>query len=496
MSKLLTKIFCLISPVVMASVALADVAPFSKVGPNKPPITITLHDAVLLTLRNNPTVEQAEIQRIADKFAVVVAKYQFEPQYAFQAGYVYTNTRSNGKSSYSGSGTAAPSVKLENHYGTQFSAVSGNTFSNGVYNPSLALSVTQPLIQGFGKPVVEATLNNALDTEIINQLNLKNALITAVVTVINDYLTLLQDYQTLFVDQLSLKNYQQTVANDKLLIKAGQMARSDIVQAQAQVESQQATIQADLNNIDTDRNTLSSDLGLPPQTNLVLPKNLNFDQVTKEILGAAQLPSMDAAENIALGNDINYQVGAITIRTLRRSLLQAQDQDRPTLNLTASETLGGGSGGSDNAGLKSMFNGTNHAEAVGVALTVPIDDVPAQQSIIDAQVGLEKALIGLTQQKRQLIDTVDTQYRTVLSNWRTLQIQRRALALQQQTVNIAVEKQIAGLISTFQVITNQQTLATTQETLVNDEISYLKSIVSYEQTLGNVLDPWHIKIKY
>ena len=280
------------------------------------------------------------------------------------------------------------------------------------------------------------------------------------------------------------------------MIAAGSMAKSDIVQAQAQVETQKATIQTDINNIETSKNQLLNSLGLPPHTPITVPKHFDFFKVEKEIVGGGGLPTIQESGHVALANNISYQESLITIRTLRRDLLTAEDNNRWQLNLTASETVGGGSGGGQNAGLKSLTNGSNHNETAGLSLSVPIDNVSNQNSIIDEKVSLDQALIGLQESKRSLIESVETDYDSMLSSKKSLKIGLDALKLQQQTVYISEQKQLAGRVSTFEVITNQKNLSTQLETVVDNEISYLQSIVTLEQGIGVILEPWYVKLRY
>ncbi len=44
----------------------------------------------------------------------------------------------------------------------------------------LSLQIMQPLMRGFGKAVVEASLNNAKDSEVISRLNIEGTLRTTV----------------------------------------------------------------------------------------------------------------------------------------------------------------------------------------------------------------------------------------------------------------------------------------------------------------------------
>lgn len=486
------KKYCLIPLLLAPSILIAENTAAAK----QPAIELTLHDAIFLALRHNPNILQSEIQRVADKYALIVAKNQFELQYQLTGNATYTHSILNDQETKTGSYGLSPTVSLESHYGTQMQVAADNAYANGHYTPGVTFSVTQPLIQGFGRPVVDAALNNAKDSELINQMNFKQTAISTVAQVINDYLSWIQSYQQIGVDKQSLQNYQLTVKNDQSLIKAGRMARADIVQAQAQVASQEATIQADLNNINSAKNQLLDDLGLPPQLNIIAPKNFNFAATEKEILGSSALPAQQDSEKIGLDNNLELKTANITLRTLQRSLLVAEDQRRWSVNLVASEQRTGVPGTNQQNSINNLIGDNNHTEQVGLALTIPIDDVSAQANVVDQKVALEKAQIALQEAKRQLAENIDTQYQSVITSKQGLALSENALALQKQTVHISQQKQIAGRASTFEVLSNQKDLAEQQESLVSSQIAYLKSIVSLQSTLGTTLDPWQIHIKY
>jgi outer membrane protein TolC len=456
------------------------------------PIPITLKDAVMLALRNNPDIKQDEITRIAQKFALVLAKNQFELQYKLDGKVGYTNTYGNKQKSHEFAYEVSPLVSLENHYGTTFSVQGSNPSTNGVYTPDIVATVTQPLIRGFGKPFVDAALNNAKDAELVNKLSFKNDTIGVVAAVTTDYLNLVQAYETLRVDQQSLKNYQETVSNDKILIKAGRMAKSEIVQAQAQVETQLSTIANDNNAIYQARFKLLNDLGLPPYANISVPRQLNFETILQNITGGAPIPSVETSEDIALAQNISYQTALITIREAQRSLLVARNGMLWRADLSASETLGQGGTGN----IRGIVNGSGHEEDVSLNISIPIDDVSDQNTLIDQQVTVDNALIKLKDTKRKLIESIGTDYETIGTSKESLALSKEALKLQEQTVYISQQKQLAGQSSTFEVLSNQRNLATQQVSVVQNQITYLASIVAYETDLGVLLEPWHIKLKY
>ena len=50
---------------------------------------LSLREAIFLALRNSPDVENAELQRVLDKFALETARYQFQPHYSIQGNAYY-----------------------------------------------------------------------------------------------------------------------------------------------------------------------------------------------------------------------------------------------------------------------------------------------------------------------------------------------------------------------------------------------------------------------
>lgn len=464
----------------------------------KEPIVMSLKDAVLLSLRDNPNIKQAEVTRISQKFAVIVAKNQFQPQYTFNATAQYNYGRSNGAYSISRTFGVSPSVSLENHYGTTFTASMTNPFGpNTSYNPTFTFQVVQPLIQGFGKPVVEAALRNALDDELINRLSFKNQAITTITTTISDYLNVVSAYQQLKIDYQTLYDNERTVKDDRINIAAGKLAGSEIVQAQSAVATAKAQIAADQTSIKSATNTLLNDLGLPPETKIKPPDNFQFQDMIQLLTGGAELPDEKASRVVGVKNSITYQTQRITIRTLERSLLVAKNSNEWQLNLTAEESRGGGSGDSGgSAGIKSLYDSNTYSSQVGLALNIPIDNVNNQSAIVNAEVSLENAKIQLQEQYRQLIETINTDYFTLKNNYTQLLLSQNALNLQKQTYNYSQQKYAAGLISQTDLLTVQDQLILDKQSLLSSEISYINSIASFEQDLGVSLEPWRVTVRY
>ena len=105
----------------------------------------------------------------------------------------------------------------------------------------------QPLIRGFGRPIVEAALQSARENVTISHLHMEETLRTTVTNVINDYLSVVSAEKTLEIDQNDLTRSKKSVEQTKLFIKAGRKAGVELVTVEAAVANTQAKIENDQN---------------------------------------------------------------------------------------------------------------------------------------------------------------------------------------------------------------------------------------------------------
>src|SRR5579872_297751 len=186
---------------------------------------LTLDDAIMLAVRDNPNVQTAQLNHVQQKFALEIQQWQFQPHFGLQATKTTTQTYSttaNGMVTANASGIQ-PSVSLLTPIGTQMNLESTNNVS-GHYNPAVSLQIMQPLMRGFGRPIVEAALDNAVDSEKISRLNVESQLRNTVTSVINVYLDVISAENTLDIDQQALHRSEESVKQTKLFIKAGHKA--------------------------------------------------------------------------------------------------------------------------------------------------------------------------------------------------------------------------------------------------------------------------------
>lgn len=466
-----------------------DITPLAAL-PIPQPLTmptkiLTLQDAILLALRTNPNVRSAEIQRIADKFALEVAHNKYVPQFAIEGSAIFQD---GSKPQY----LAAPTATWLTPLGTQVQVnydstvnLSGGTSVLG--GSTVNATITQPLLRGFGPTVTMAPLHLAEYTEQVNRLTLKNTVMTAITQVIQSYNQLVQAYNNIIVDQLALKNSLATLQQFKVRIKAGEAAPLAIAPQESQVATQQLTVTQDKNNIQQAYQALLTALGLDPNSKLTIDKTIAIKTV--------KTPSLKASIQLALENNVTYQQSLYALKQDETNLLVAKNQQEWQLNLQASKTIAVSHGGSGSI----IPTGTNSLpgnDSVNLTLNVPINDKAQKQQLVDAQVALDQQKIMVDELRRQLEANVMNALQSL--NFQVQQIKQAENAVQYANEAFqAEEKKLEyGRTTVLNVTQLRSALTSARLSLIQQQISYINTLSLFEQLLGITLDKWDVQVVY
>lgn len=455
------------------------------------PLTLSLQEAIHLAVRENPSVKQAQLNHIQQKFALAVAQWQFQPHYAITGVGTLGSTTTNYNQSSTRTAGIQPGATLLTPFGTQMTLAYTNNTSKH-YNPGVSLQVVQPLMRGFGRPIVEASLCNAMDSERVSRLNVENALRVTVTAVINAYLNVVSAENTVNIDQDALERATISVQQTKLFIKAGRKAGVELVTVQADVANAQTKLENDKNNLEQVRYALLTAIGIDPNT------KLQFSNINVPVLiNKYHAPSLEETKRLTLNNDIQYQIDQLTLQgSTRRSVMLAEDNTRWQLNVTATAATGNGIGGGQNSGSNSLLNGSNQGQSVQLNLMIPIDDRNAKQAVLNAKIGLRQAQIAIQQEKWAKETNAINGWNSLYSAERALHFSEDAAKLQEQTYEISFKKYSYGLIDSIELQSVHQQLSTRQQGLLDARINYLKALVNLDQQIGRTLQTWNVDVRF
>ena len=434
---------------------------------NRVPKSLTLREAILIALRNNPDVINSELTRITDKYAVELAHYQFEPHYTLDGNATFTSGQ---LPTYSLDSTVTVQSPIGTTYGADYSTAFDGTGS------TVSASISQPLLQGAGY-VNQIGYENSLDGEEEAKLAFKGGIITLVSTVITNYLALVQGENNLVAQKRSLDELETTLQQNRLQVKVGRMAPADLLEQESSLESTRVSYEQQLSTQIQNYQSFLLTLGLLPTAKIKVVPNIEVFNY--------KVPKLKDAIRIAFENNIGYQTALIAMRSQKRSIILAQDALKPTLDVTATETLSG-------LGTSSPAEG----ESVTVNGSVPIDNFTERVELINTRIAVQQQELLLEQTKETLISDVTNQL-TGIDSFRTqMRLAEQAVKLQNETLQNAIKRQKFGKATMFEVVQQRDTWLSDQLSFIGTEIDYDNGIVDLQMLLGITLDQWNVKLRF
>lgn len=457
---------------------------------------LTLREAILLALRYNTNIQNAELDRIVQRYQLRLAHNEFELQYALAAQAAVEKNR------YSGVGSAAtqsyiatPEVNLKTKMGTQIGLnLQNNVPGYNSYMPVLNLSLSQPLLRGFGKTANETALLNALDNEQLNELNVQQSVMDQITQVILAYRALILSGNYFKTQQRQLEEARQTFKTNEKKIEAGQLEPTGNIQQSYQIESLKLMVEQAENDFKTAAQDLLQAIGLDPQMRLSVPSDIEVEQLT--------VPDRQRSIQLALEHNVTYLAQKMALQADERAYALVKNQRLWQLDLGANIQNGVvtdvDSNHNNNTGqrFRAIYSGQNTTESARLTLTIPLHDISQRNQFIQAKVKLEKDRLNLIATKRTLETMVTNTINMIQSQMKRYQLAKKQALLAAQSYTLEKKKQQAGIASALDVNNTQNQLIQAEMGLINAKIAYLNQISILQRIIGITLAHWRIKLRY
>jgi outer membrane protein TolC len=442
-----------------------------------PELRVSLADAVALGLRDNRTIRSAYLERVAQKFDLVVARRQFLPKLNIVAG--VSRDRFGGVSSTTTTLAPTGTWLLPTGATVQFSwARTGASagLAPGVAESS-AVSVSQPLLRGAGLGVNQAPIRIAALQEQINHLGLKTTVSDTVTQIVLAYRALMQAQGVVHLAEDSVQRADALVATNQALIDAGRMAAADILQTKADAATQRlALLQAKQQQASAQLALLRL-MGLDLHTNLIAADAADPQPM---------IVDLDRVIALALDNRTDVLAQRKVVEQDQQSAMVARNNRLWDLSVVA------GAARDKFIGPPGLF--PENSSSVGLQLSIPIGDFSARQAEVRAETNLRTDRVRLDDLQQAVEAEVRDSEQGLDAAWRQLQAAREARRLAAQTVTFANEKLKAGRASNFEVLSFEASLRTAELQELTSGINYLNALTLLDQQVGGTLDTWRIDL--
>ncbi len=393
---------------------------------------------------------------------------------------------------------------------------SGRFDFNPYTSAALNLTLTQPLLQGFGLALNSRFIHIAKNNVQVSNLVFRRQLIATVASVVNLYWDLVAFNEDVAVRQQALKLAEKLLSDNRKQVEIGTLAPIEIIRAEAEVAArqqdltvaetnvlQQETILkdalsrvgvagpqlADARIVPTDRIRIPDVEAIEPIQNLVASAMQNRPELSEtrfqlenSRIGLrasknALLPRLDGfvqLQNNALAGQVNMI--PIPSQTGGAPIIRDPDAIDPFFR--------GGFGTAVGQLFRRNFpdysfgvqmtiplrNRSAQADAIANQLTLRQNELRQQQQVNAIRVEVQNALIGIQQARAR--------YQTAVKN----------RVLQEQTLDAEQKKYALGASTIFQIIQSQRDLALAKANEVAAMSQYARSRVEMDRATGRTLE--------
>lgn len=440
------------------------------------------------------------------------------------ANYSWTHqTVLNANTSTSGIGALENNIQTGNagyqqgfSPGTNVSLAFNNTQENtnspkNAVNPyitsDLSLTVTQPLIRGFGHKLNDRFIRISLGEEKITSLLFRQQLIEVVYGVVRLYTDLVALTEDVKVKTETLAFAEKLYDDNKAQVDEGTLAPLELSRARAQVSGSRQDLinsrglleeqEAILKNVLTRRGNEDPDIRsarIIPTDSLTIP-TADEPQSIDQLLAQAYKLRPDLGQA-----GLQVEISEISIEGSRNNL-------RPELDLVGTAQSNGLAGqplviGSDprftggyGSVLDQIATRKNPTYAIGVQLTVPLRNRVAQADAVRDELQLRQTQI----RERQLRNQAQVEVEDALIAMRRARASYEAAAetraLQEQSLSLEQTRYTEGVSTSFFVIQYASLVAQAKSSEVAAKGAYVKARAALARAVGSILDDNHVTLE-
>jgi outer membrane protein TolC len=345
---------------------------------------------------------------------------------------------------------------------------------NPSYTSSLLLNLTQPLLRNYGADVAHVQINIAKNAAWIERYVFVDRVVQTVAQVEEAYWELVFARENADVAKATLRAAKELMASNQAKVKAGVLARVDVLQAQSAVASRVEGVLIAQKGIrdqeDQLRQLFSASEEELRATVVIIP----LDRPT----ALKDLTSPNQAMDNALHQRPEVLQAQKRIESGEFNTQLAKNQLLPSLDFEGSLGLRGLGGGVGDT-YDRNFNGDFYNMGAGMVLSYPLGNRSAESQHRRRQLEETQAHASLVNVRQQVIVNVKEALRRVTTNFKRIETTRVARTLAERQLKAEQERLNVGLSTTRAVLDFQGDLA---EARGNE----LRALVDYNQALSNL----------
>jgi len=378
-------------------------------------------------------------------------------------------------------------------------------FLNPSYNADLALTLRQPLLDGFGTLFNRAGIVIAEITRERTAMGFETTVVNTLADVESAYWDLVAARRQIEVADQSLELAQQLLSETQERVKVGTSAPIDTVQSEATVATRRQDQITARNAAANAEDTLKAVLGFDDPrewlVTIVTTEEYAYGPITpdlREAIETAHRRRPEIREKLLQMDQLDYNVKVAHHVTL------------PSLDLEATYGFGGLDGDAlienPDTGEEIKTNGNFGGAydqlvdwqfphwSVGLNFRMPIGNNEAKARLAQRRYEARQGSVELGALKQEITRQVRFAVRALYDGAANVDAAEAAMVLAERNVEAEQTKFDNGLSTNFQLSEIQKALADAQLALIRAHLAYRKAIVAYHVTTGTLLDRNNVEI--
>lgn len=378
-----------------------------------------------------------------------------------------------------------------------------NALNTG-YNPftgsSLGVTVTQPLLRGFGPSLNHRFIRIAGNERKIAGLLFQQQLIATTYGVIRLYTDFVALYEDQKVKEESVREANKLLSDTQAQVEEGTLAQVELTRAKAQLFSTQQDLinarglveeqEAILKNVLTrDEDAQLRSLRIIPTDELTIPEKDQLRPMQDLIADAeANRPDVGQAQ-LQVANSLIGLEGARSLTKPELDLvgiMQNNGLAGPLTGFVSSPTLpfGGGYG----SALGQVLARDYPTYGIGLQVTLPIHNRIAEADLARDELQVKQSQIRVKQLRNQAALEVEDALIAMRRARASYEAAVQARQYQQESLEAEQAKFEVGASTAFFVIQYESLLAQARSTEVAAKSSYVKAKAALQRATGSILD--------
>jgi outer membrane protein TolC len=452
---------------------------------------LTIDDAIRLALENNQALKVSAFSPQIARANLLAEYGRFDPAITFRRSYsegevpvtttplVRTLSQTDDYSLSLGGvtpwgATYGLVATADNQRGT-FNRFTDNFVTFG------GVSVTQPLLRGFGFGANLAGLRVAKADRGIADWQHRQTVIDVVTSVVVVFSSVLQAREGVRIAQLSRDLTARLVQQNETRNRIGQFSDADVLQARARLAGREENVLIAQRSAADLENQLRQLVGETTYPIDGAPLELEPPPPISPI-------SVEAAADLQRAFELrpDYQAARLGVTRQRATTALAQNQLLPRVDFVGSY----GYSGMDRdfgAARRQVQNRDVRAYSAGVVISVPLTFAEGRGRVRAAKLGLQQIESDLSRLEQDIAVEVAAAAGQIETTRQRVIAASAALELAQRSLEAEQKKFTAGTSSTFLVLQAQEQLAQAQSSHARALADQRRALANYERETGTTL---------